>query len=185
MTIRKIAALLAVLCCVPALALADDDEGAYVALNVGRGNFLHGCSSPGVVANCTDNRGYAYFATYGYQYTSMWGLEANYGKMGNFSNVRALGLAVEGVATLRMGDVFAVFVKAGLGYMDFHEDIPNTVVKFNQSGYSPAGGAGLQFDFTPKLAMRVQADYFGGYTPYDGSPKVNAMVTSAGLMVKY
>jgi len=190
MTIRFIALLLAFLCCLPVSALADDEEGAYIVFNVGKSSVLHGCSNPGVGANCAASKGYAYFATYGYQYTPMWGLEASFGKSGSVVadgySLRALSLTVEAVATLRMSDVFAVFGKAGLAYTDFNTGTSIiSPVPLTSSGYSPAGGIGLQFDFTPKLALRVQADYFGGYTLYSGSPKANLLVNSIGLMTKY
>lgn len=187
MTIRNIALLLAFLSCLPAAAMAQD-EGAYVALNLGRGEMLHACSSPGIGAPCTDNKAYAYFATYGYQYTPMWGLEANYGKMGYTNSggysLLALGLTLEAVATLRMGDTFSVFARGGIAYADFRQNgfppVPATL-----SGTSPAGGIGLQIDFNPKLAMRAQADYFGGYTVFPGASKIQLLTGSVGMMVKY
>lgn len=191
MTIRFVALLLALLCCLPASApAADDEEGAYLVLNVGKASVLHGCSNPGVGANCAANKGFAYFATYGYQYTPMWGLEANFGKSGSVVadgySLRALSLTVEAVVTLRMSDTFAVFGKAGMAYTDFNTGTSIiSPVPLKTSGYSPAGGIGLQFDFTPKLALRAQADYFGAYTLYSGSPKATLLVSSIGLMTKY
>ncbi len=185
MTVRKIALILAFLCILPASAMADD-EGVYIALNVGKGSLLHGCGGQaGVVSPCSDNKAHSYFATYGYQYTPMWGLEANYGKVGNAGALLALALTFEGVATLHMGDFLSVFVKAGVAYADFRQTISPPVLNAISSGYSPAGGAGLQFDFTPKLAMRVQADYFGSYSIVTGAPKVHMLTATAGLMAKY
>lgn len=197
MTIHNKLWVLVLLCFLPASALAASsmadvsDEGAYVALNVGRATMMQGCKAPvGVVgASCVDSKAYGYFATFGYQYTSMWGLEVNYGKIGNVSStgyyLRTAGLSLSAVASLHMTDAFAVFAKAGATYADFRQDPPATAIMPTSSGYSPSGGIGVELDVSPKLALRAQADYFGGYTIYTGSPKVHILVNSVGMVVKY
>jgi opacity protein-like surface antigen len=190
MTIQhKTWALALITCMLAAPALADDSDTAYVAFNLGRGTLLHGCSSPAVGGSCWDNKGDAYFFTYGYQYTPMWGLEANFGKTGNVSStgggLQAVSLTVEAVATLPMSENFSVFVKGGIGYTNFTPNAIGPAFKFTPSATSPAGGAGLQYYFTPKLALLLQADYFGGYSPIGGAPRVNILVNSIGLKVRY
>lgn len=190
MAIRYKAWALALFCCsLAASAMADDDEGAYVALNVGRGSLFSACKSPVAGPSCVDNRGFAYFATYGYQYTPMWGLEASYGKLGSATStgwdLRAFGLSVAAVATLHMGDFVSVFARAGLVRTEFKIDITPATIAPLSAANSPIAGVGLQFDFTPKLALRVQADYFGAYTIYSGAPRVRILANSFALMSKY
>lgn len=182
------ATLLSGLLATPAFAQEYDGGRPYVALNVGRGIINKGCAA-GLV-NCTDNKAYAYFATYGFQFTPNWALEASYGKAGSVSStnlgIMALTLGVSGVATVHMSDTLAVFAKAGLTCGDFR--VSGTVpaaYTVNPSGYSPSGGVGIQFDFTPHLSLRVQGDYLGAYGVLAGAPRVKMVAGTAGLMWAY
>lgn len=181
-------ALLSGLLATPALAQEYDGGRPYVALNVGKGIINKGCAAG--LANCTDNKAYAYFATYGFQFTPNWALEANYGKAGYISSqyvgIMALTLSVSGVATVHMSDALAAFAKLGLTYGDFRANAPVPApYSLNPSGYSPSGGVGLQFDFTPHLSLRVQGDYLGSYGVLAGAPRVQMVAGTAGLMWTY
>ncbi len=188
-------ALLSGLLAAPAYALEGEEvfadqhsgPGPYVALTVGKGAIYPGCVAG--FANCQDYNQNVYFATYGYEFTPMWGLEAAYGKMGYISatpSIMALGLSVEGIGTLRLGDTLAVYAKAGAAYGDFRSNAPiPAAYVFNPAGYSPAGGIGLRINFTPHLAMRVQGDYWGSYTVLTNAKKMNIVTTTVGLMWRY
>jgi Outer membrane protein beta-barrel domain len=188
-------ALLSGLLSAPAFALEGEEAfadmhsgpGPYVALNMGKGVMSPACNAG--FANCQTYLANVYFATYGFDYTPMWALEATYGKIGNISAspmIEALGLSVEGVGTLHLGDTLAVFAKAGAAYGDFRINgtVPAGYI-FHPSGVSPAGGIGLRFNFTPHLSMRVQGDYWGSYGVLSGAKKMNIVTTTIGLMWRY
>ena len=189
----KILAVALVAGLIAAPAFADDydeDEGggAYVALSIGHGIINHGCAAG--LANCYDNRATAYFATFGYQFTPMWALEANYGRAGYISSATSdillLTLSVSGVATVHMTDSLAAFAKAGVTYGDFRASSPTAVpYNINPSGYSPSGGVGLRFNFTPHLSLRLEGDYLGSYSALAGAPQMHIVAGTAGLMWQY
>jgi hypothetical protein len=166
---------------------SDNDGGAYVALNVGKGAIYPGCNTG--FSNCKSYNQNVYFATYGYQYTPRWALELNYGKGGYISaapSILALTLTGSAVGTVNLGDTLSVFAKVGLTYGDFRANgtIPAGYI-FNPSGVSPSGGIGLQFNFTPHLSARVQGDFFGRYTVLTNAAKMNIVAATAGLMWRY
>jgi len=177
MAIRTKALALALLCCFSASAIADDDdEGAYVAINGGKASA--GAS------------GHSYFATIGYQYTSNWALEASYGKLGYVGTPgyggNALGVSATAVATLHVGNDFAVFVKGGVVNTDFGQGATGSAgTPILTNATRLAAGAGLQYDFAPKISVRAQSDYFGSYTLYSGAPTRRILATTLGLVFKY
>ena len=79
---------LTLICCLLASPAIADDEGGYVALDVGNSGI----------------GGHTYYATYCYQYTPMWAMEVSYGKEGYVSSSGFAGnarrLSGTGVATL-------------------------------------------------------------------------------------
>src|SRR5512135_686955 len=85
MTLRyKVWALALISCLVAASAMADDDsEGAYVFISGGEAFMRNACMSPIIPSgtSCVE-RNVAFRGGLGYQYTSMWGLEASYGQFG-------------------------------------------------------------------------------------------------------
>ncbi len=182
-------ALLAVLFSSPAFALDDDreEDAPYVALNVGKGIIYPGCNTG--FSNCMAYNQNVYFATYGYQYTRMWALEASWGKVGYVSatpSIYVMGFSASAVGTVHLGDTLAVFAKAGVTYGDFRTSGPiPAIYVFNPAGYSPSGGIGLELDFTPHLAMRVQGDFWGRYTVLTNASKMNIVTATAGLMWRY
>lgn len=172
----------------PALARDDDgDGGPYLALNVGQSIIFDDCAPPGMPSSCAMNRKtHAYFGTFGYQYTPMLALEASYGKVGYLSSymVMPLGLSVQAVATVDMGDIFSVFAKAGATYMSLRNDgVPSAA--FRSNGTSLTGGVGIRIPVNAKLSFVVQGDYFGSYTIFEGMPQARLMAATIGLMQRY
>lgn len=208
-------ALLGSLLTVP--ALADNSEGAYVYVSAGQGYARNACVStmlpPG--QTCAE-KSVLFRAGYGYQFSSMWGLEASYGQFGyassdgfatfpapvgagNYSwQLRANGLAVQGVATLHMGDVLSVFGKFGLARVEYDEFLGVAPTATSPSGVTyptvhsnrnaPALGAGVQLDVTPHGSLRFMVESFGShpiYNVYGSTTRVRLITASMALMYRY
>lgn len=188
-------ALLAGLVAAPACAVEGEEAfadqhsgpGPYLALNMGKSAITSGCNAG--FANCTARNQTVYFGTFGYDYTPSLALEANWGKIGFISatpNINMMGVSVQGVGTVHLGDFLGVYVKAGVAYGDFRTDGPIPApYSLNPSGYSPSGGVGLRLNFTPHLAMRIQGDYWGSYNVLANAKKMNIVTSTIGLMWRY
>ncbi len=208
--------------------MADNGEGPYLWVTVGAGIARNACQSPNVTialpaagstASCTEKSPVAR-AGFGYQYTPMWGLEVSYGSMGyaysdgyaNFPKygvqsyswqLKAVGAAIQGVATVHMGDSLAVFGKFGLASVDFTEDLSSwsTTVPLPYTGvsWSPvihttrnalALGAGVRYDVGLHGSIFALVESFGThdiYSTFYGVPtkKVQLLTGSVGLMWRY
>jgi len=226
MTIRyKFWALALTFSMLAAPAMADDTEGAYVFVTAGMSKMQNGCQSGwvtttlpalaiGPAASCNENHP-IFRAGVGYQYTPMWGLEASYGQFGSansdgFANlggpssyqwqIKAIGLAVQAVATVHMSDAFSVFGKFGLARVEFDESLhtwninmpPNTTTEWypvvQTAKTTLALGAGAKYDVTPHGSIFVVGEYFGTHAIYDiygTGTKVRLLSASLGLMYKY
>jgi len=228
MTIRyKFWALALTFSMLAAPAMADDTEGAYVFITAGMSKMQNGCQSGwvtttlpanaiGPVATCNENHA-VFRAGVGYQYTPMWGLEASYGQFGSANSngftslggtpssyewqIKALGLAVQAVATMHMSEALSVFGKFGVASVDFDESLhtwnPNVPATVSYTEWypvvqtakiAPALGAGVKYDVSPHGSVFVIGEYFGTHSIYDmygtGS-KVRLLSASVGLMYKY
>jgi hypothetical protein len=230
MTIRFKAMALVLLGMLGAMpAFADDEEGPYVYVQAGGAIARNACQSgwittalPAYGSNpgCSE-RSQVYRAGFGYQFTSMWGLEVNYGTFGNAKatgsallpvpgyagpsnyswQLKAAGLAVEGVGTLHLSDSLAVIGKAGVAQVEFTEymyswdpaisgNVTNyywvPVVQTNRNAL--ALGAGIKYEFGPHGSIFLIAESFGSHAIYDvygSNAKVRLVSASVGLMYRY
>lgn len=218
MAIRYKAWTLALACGLFAVpALADDSEGAYVFVSAGQAFAHNACSSPIIPpGNSCSEKTVAYRVGFGYQYTPTWGLEANYGQFGfaestGFAGfpapvgpgfyswqLKANGFALQGVATLHMGDTFALIGKLGLARVEYDEFLgvqaPTSPTGWyyyptvNDKRNTVALGAGAQFDVTPHGSIRLMVESFGNhdiYAIYGSTTKVRLLTGSVGLMYRY
>lgn len=213
MKIRCNATILAVLSFLAVPAMAEDREGAYVYVSAAQAYARNACASPALPAgqSCTQSS-LAIRAGYGYQFTSMWGLELNGGQFAgansdgystfaapvgaaNYSwQLKATGLAVQGVATLHMGDVLSVFGKFGLARVEYVESMTaaNGTFVFNPTATTnrsvPALGAGVQLDVTPHGSLRFMVESFGSSDVYrngGSTTRVRLVSGSVALMYRY
>jgi hypothetical protein len=195
----KFWALALTFCLLAAPAMADDKEGAYVFITAGQSVMRNGCQSAWVTsfaalgskATCSE-KSTVYRVGFGYQYTPMWGLEANYGTMGyagqdgyaflpgyatasSYSwQMKAAGLAIQAVATMHMSDSLAVFGKFGLARVEFTEYMYswniNIPAPFTNNYWSPVVNTTRT---TPALGAGIKYDV----TPH---ASVLALVESYG-----
>ena len=213
-----ILALTSSLIAAPALAYDDDlgeSEGPYLFVTAGGNSGLHLCASPNQPNPATcHSLTVGFRGGLGYQYTPMWGLEVNYGSFGRaysdgFANfgapvgsgnyaweMKAQGMAIQGVATLHMGDDLAVFGKFGLARVEYDEFLGiasqatgNWVLinPVHAAKNTAALGAGIRYDVTPHGTIFVIYENFGSYNVYNLPVQytVSLNMVSAGLMYRY
>lgn len=219
---------LALFCLAGAMPAFAQSEGPYVYVQGGQAIAHNGCQSwfittwlPSYGANpgCSE-RSNIFRAGYGYNYTRTWGLEINYGTFGNatatgsamlpsstaMSNyswqLKADGIAIQGVGTFHLGDSMAVITKFGVARVRFTEymyswdaNLPagisnyywEPVVRYDT--LAPALGAGIRFDFGPHGSLFLIGETFGSHKVYSAlygnNTKVTLVAASAGLMYRY
>lgn len=117
----------------------------------------------------------------GWNFTPNFGLEAGYARLGKFESpagsVKADGYFADAVGTLPLGSGFSALGRVGV----FSGKLDSTLAGSDR-GTSYKVGAGLQYDFDPKLGVRgewerYRFDALGG--------KSNADMVSVGLNYKF
>lgn len=228
MTIRQLTGALALTSFLLAAAMpAEAREGPYLYVQAGEAVAHNACQSwwittvlpsLGSGAGCSE-RSAIFRGGFGYTYTDTWALELNYGTFGNARSdgtamfpgfatssnyswqLKADGLAVQGVGTFHLGDSVAVIAKAGLARIRFTEYVYswNTNMPAGVSNYywmpviqknvlAPALGAGFRFDVGPHGSIFLIGETFGShqiYSAYGSSTRVTLVAASAGLMYRY
>ena len=117
----------------------------------------------------------------GLAFTPNFGLEAGYATLGKFESaagsVKADGFFVDAVGTLPLGSGFSALGRVGV----FNGKLDSSLAG-DDRGTSYKVGAGLQYDFDPRLALRgewerYRFDALGG--------KSNADMVSVGVNYKF
>lgn len=170
------------------MALADD-SGWYGGVSAGRSaatiddaRITNGLSAQGLATSSMedrdrDNGGYKIFG--GYQLNRNFAVEGGYFDLGQFGftsnttpagtlngNIRLKGLNLDVVGTLPMTDKFSLIGRAGVTYADAQDSFVGTgaVQVTNPNPSAREGnyklGLGLQYAFTEKLAMRLEAERY-------------------------
>jgi hypothetical protein len=211
-------------------AFADTREGVYVFASAGQSYARYACSytannvastgATGITGGCTE-QSIAFRAGFGYQYNPTWALEVNYGQFGfasqsgygnfplpigpgNYSwQLKALGLAVQAVATVHVTHDLSFLGKFGLARVEFDEFLgvnptaiappPGTTGWYyyptvNDKRNTVALGAGVQLELTPRSSLRLMVESFGAhdiYNIYGVSTKVRLLTGSLGLVYRY
>jgi OOP family OmpA-OmpF porin len=176
---------LALACSSPAGA---EDHGWYGGINIGAARakiaddrITHGLQAAGLTTSSisNDERQTGYKLTVGYQLTRSFALEAGYFDVGHFGflartqpagalagRMRVSGADLDGVATLPITERFAVFARLGLAYAKARDDFSGTgavVVSARNPSKEEVNvkyGAGVQYAFTPALALRAEAERY-------------------------
>ncbi|MFA6971989.1 MAG: outer membrane beta-barrel protein [Gallionella sp.] len=179
---------LAVLAAITSPVAVADDSGWYAGANIGqsrariddpriRAQLLQsGLTATSIVDNNRDT-GYKLFG--GYRVNKNFALEGGYFNLGRFSyvantvpigtlsgNIKLQGVNIDGVGTFPVTEQFSVFGRLGLNYAQARDTFTGTGFvgvlnpnpSKNQVNYK--FGAGLQYDFTRSLGMRLEAERY-------------------------
>lgn len=155
-----------------------------IGLNLGRSNFQAPC---GNVFACDDTE--HYWAVYGRSMVNdNWGGEIGFVDMGDMARAggttRARGLNVSLVGKAPINQTFGVFGKVGAIYGRTRTSVGTgaDIASGNEDGFGFSVGAGLNWDFSPRLSAVLQWDRYN-FRFRSGRDPVNA--TSVGLQYRY
>jgi len=132
------------------------------------------------ISNNDRDTGYKIFA--GYKISPTLAIEGGYFNLGQFGyvattavpnagtligNIKLQGVNLDGVVTLPVTDQFSVFGRLGLNYAQARDSLASTGLVPRPANPNPGKtqlnykfGAGVQYDFTPSLGMRFEAERY-------------------------
>ncbi len=180
---------LAALATIASQCAVADDSNWYIGGNVGQSRATidnpristqllgAGLATTSIFDNNRDT-GYKIFG--GYQINKYFSLEGGYFNLGDFGytattvpagtlngNIRLQGVNLDGVGTLPITDQFSVFGRVGLNYAQARDGFSSTGLVPVPANANPGKtelnyklGAGLQYDFTKSLGMRLEAERY-------------------------
>jgi OOP family OmpA-OmpF porin len=125
----------------------------------------------------TDSRGKAFKLFGGYQMNRYFGVEGGFFDLGQFgfqtSNVPAgtlngqikvQGVNLDVVGTVPLTDSFSAFGRAGVQFARTRDSFDGTAVPGGANrgdrGANPKIGLGLQYDFSPSMSVRAEAEHY-------------------------
>jgi OOP family OmpA-OmpF porin len=165
------------------IALADE-SGWYGGLNIGqsRAKIDDDRITRGLLVAPTsindDNRDTGYKVFAGYQFNKNFSLEGGYFDLGKFGftaftpagtlagNIKLSGVNLDAIATAPINESFSVFGRLGINYADASDSFSGTgaVIVTNPSpskhDTNYKFGLGIQYAFSPVLAMRAEAERY-------------------------
>jgi len=169
-------------------ANAADDGGWYGGLNVGQSraeiddaritsNLLAGGLRTTSISD--DDRDFGYKVFGGYKFNRFFAVEGGYFDLGKFSftantvplgtlsgNIKLRGVNLDLVGILPITERFSAFGRAGVNYAEARDSFSSTgavrVLNANpkERDTNYKFGGGLQFDFTRRLGMRLEAERY-------------------------
>ncbi len=179
----------------PAMAQAPSGTGSWwqpgpgrttIGLNVGRSNFQGDC----VAGYACDDKGNA-FSLYGRNMANdLWGSQLGLVHMGRIEraggSTRAWGLDLSLVGRTPLGSQgFGVYGKVGalLGHTRVTADPASGLPTGNRNGIGLSIGAGVSWDFSPKMSAVLEWDRYDFRFPGAGRDAFHT--TSIGLQYRY
>lgn len=164
------------------------DTGWYGGVNIGQSrakidnanissNLLGSGFATSSISNDDRDTGYKLFA--GYKYNRNFAVEAGYFDLGEFGfsattvppgtlngRIKLKGVNLDAVGILPINEKLSAFGRIGVSYADAQDSFSGTgavsVLNTNPSKRQAnlKFGGGLQYDFTPALGMRVEAERY-------------------------
>jgi len=164
------------------------DTGWYGGANIGQSrakidnanitsNLLGSGFATSSISNDDRDTGYKLFA--GYKYNRNFAVEAGYFDLGQFGftattvpagtlsgRIKLKGVNLDAVGILPINEKFSAFGRIGVSYAEAQDSFSGTgAVKVLNSNPSKREanlkyGGGLQYDFTPSLGMRLEAERY-------------------------
>lgn len=169
-----------------ASSFTSGSNRGYLGLTVGRSDYRMGCSA--TTLSCDDSSSSIHIYT-GTPRGNFWGAELGYINMGRAtragSRAKAEGMNVSLVGRASIANSFRVFGKLGTtyGHTDTSSALGSGMATGSESGFGLSYGAGVSFDFTPKLSATLGWDSHDFRFPGGARDPVRA--TSLGLQYRY
>ena len=133
----------------------------------------------------------------GYQFTPNWGLEAQYTDLGNrdlairnaagvtlfTGSLKASQFSIAGTGTLPLASNFSLLGK--LGISKNHGKISALGISDSGNKTSPLIGVGVAYNFSPKLAVRLEYEDFGKFSSDGGVSGSAIRAKNFGIGLQY
>jgi OOP family OmpA-OmpF porin len=192
---------------------AAENSNWYGGLNVGRsradiddGRFISSLAGAGLATTSfrDDNRDVGFKLFGGYQLNKNFAIEGGYFDLGKFNfsattappgtlngEFKIKGINLDAVGILPFNEKFSAFGRLGVQYAETRDSFSRTgavpVLLFNPSPSTRDTnykfGAGLQYDFTESLGMRLEAERYRINDAIGG--KGNVDLISVGLVYRF
>lgn len=170
----------------PNTSLLPSARRSYLGLNLGRSHYNLRCGSTSFLCDDTDNSVHVYAGT---MVDNFWGVELGYLNMGRIAraggDTRAQGLNLSLVGKAPLGRSFGVFGKVGTTYgrTETSALASSGIAAGTERGFGLSYGAGVSYDFTPRLSATLQWDSHD--FRFAGSGRDPVRSTSLGLQYRY
>jgi opacity protein-like surface antigen len=158
----------------------------YVGLSMGPSRYSAPCGAASFSCDSTDNSVQIYA---GNMPSNFWGVELGYIDMGRISraggNTTAQGLNLSLVAKAPVWQSLGVFGKLGTTYgrTESSAQLGSSIYGGSDRGFGLSFGAGVSYDFTPRLSATLAWDSHDFH--FAGSGRDPVRSTSLGLQYKY
>ncbi len=156
----------------------------YLGLNLGRSHYNVPCGTVSVSLLCDDTKRSVELHA-GTALSNFWGVELGYLDMGRIAraDARTQGLNLSLVGRAPVGRSFGVFGKVGTTRTDASSFTGSGLPAAADRGFGLSYGAGVSFDFTPRLSATLEWDSNDFRFPGSGRDAVRS--TSLGLQYRY
>ena len=155
----------------------------YLGINVGRARNSVSCNASSFLCDERDRPASLYAGT---MIGSFWGAEVSYLNTGPLlrdgAQGRAQGLNLSLVGRTRFGSSLGVFGKVGTIYSRSDVSMGGALVMAGDQGFGLSYGAGVSYDFTPRLTARLEWD---SHDLHFNGARDSVRSTSLGLQYRY
>ena len=158
----------------------------YLGLSLGRSSYSLSCPTTALVCEDKDNAARLYG---GAMLGNYWGVEVGYLDMGRIAReggkTRAQGLNLSLVGKAPLAYAFGVFGRVGTTYgrTETSTAVSSAIAAGSEQGFGFSYGAGLSYDFTPRLSATLEWD--SNDFRFAGGGRDPVRSTSLGLQYRY
>lgn len=158
---------------------------SYLGLSLGRSNYNVSCPTTSLTCDDSDTAVRLYG---GAMLADHWGVEIGYLDMGRIAReggkTRAQGLNLGLVGKAPLASSFGVFGRLGTTYGRTETSASSAAIAVGtEKGFGLSYGAGLSYDFTPRLSATLEWD--SNDFRFAGSGRDPVRSTSLGLQYRY
>lgn len=165
------------------------EGGLTLGLDYGEAEARKFCDN---ITNC-DSRDASIKAEIGYQFSRAFGVELGYAGLGTIldaddnlftASQDSSALTLSGVGLLSFSERFGIYGRLGIARYDTDSSgtVAGVPVK-DQDGTTPFYGAGVKFDLTGNLALRVEYQVYADISRVDGRED-NVQAMYAGILFR-
>ena len=159
---------------------------SYLGLNLGRSKYNLSCGTTALLCDDSGRSAQVYAGT---MVGNFWGVEMGYLNLGRVpragGETRAQGLNASLVGKARLGQSVGLFGKVGTTYGRTETSAigANSITMGSGQGFGLSMGAGVSFDFTPRLSATLEWDSTD--FRFSGGVREPVRSTSLGLQYRY